>query len=67
MQILRLRDNKCVYTVGRVILFFTVISFKIYSMWIGEDKSCFIFCDKANVLTQLCAAGCPSEGPEDSS
>lgn len=33
-------------TISRVILFLTIISFKIYPVWIGEDKSCFTFWDK---------------------
>lgn len=53
--------------ISRVILFLTIISFKIYTVWMREDKSCFTFCDKVNVLTQLWAAGCSSEEPEDSS
>ena len=55
-------------TVLRVILFLDIISFKIHPLWMGEDKLCFIFCNKTNImLKQLWTAGCPDEGPEDSS
>ena len=30
-------------TVSRVILFLAIIIFKIHLIWMGEDKSCFIF------------------------